>query len=478
MKKVIIYRFIIYKIFIELCCTYCIIKDIHNSHNLIEINDSESLSKQNIVIEETSKQFNDLLEKIVNLNQQIEKEIAAIDELYEKRNKDITDSFLKKHEKLIIEENNLKENLKTQVTKVKEKLEKSLSESDNLIKINEKIKKGINNLENEEKNIIKILSYISKMNKNKKEMNNLRQNLMRNIKISYKEEETNIKFEEYFFNGIQIPKNIEFKDIGTDSFKIVWNIDNLNILNFKKNDIKYRVELRKENTKEKFEQVYEGNATEFIVQNLSRNTNYEIRICSFYNDLFSNWSEIKKIKTINFDSVILRESKNEDKFWDIIIKWIEIKQLELLYRGSRDGTTGKIFHEKCDNKGPTLCLYRNEKGYIFGGYASISWTSDNNIHEAKNSFIFTLTNVHGTEPTKFPSKNNQNVYHISSRGPNFGSNGDIRVFDDYLNQKCIIEFPYCYNDILNKGKSIFTGDLNNNNGEVKIKEIEVFKIYN
>ena len=25
--------------------------------------------------------------------------------------------------------------------------------------------------------------------------------------------------------------------------------------------------------------------------------------------------------------------------------------MELLYRGSRDGTTSKIFHEKCDNKG-------------------------------------------------------------------------------------------------------------------------------
>jgi len=60
----------------------------------------------------------------------------------------------------------------------------------------------------------------------------------------------------------------------------------------------------------------------------------------------------------------------------------------------------------------------------------------------------------------------------------FGNNGDIRIFDNYLNEKCKIEFPLCYNDILNKGKSIFTGDLNNNNQEVKINEIEVIKIYN
>jgi len=388
---------------------------------------------------------------------------------------------LKKHEKLIIEENNLKENLKTEVTKVKEKLEKSLSESDNLIKINEKINKGSKNLEKEEKNIIKTLSYISKMNKNKKQMNNLLQDLMRNIKISFQEESTNIKYEEYFFNGIQTPKNIEFKNIASNSFKIIWNIDNLNIINFKKDDLKFRVELRKEKTKEKFEQVYEGNSTEFIVQNLTKNTNYEIRICSFYNGLCSNWSEIKKIKTNNLvliDSVILRESKNEEKFLDIIYKWIGIKQMELLYRGSRDGTAGSIFHKKCDNKGPTLCLYKNEKGYIFGGYASISWTSDGTTHEAKNSFIFTLTNVHGTEPTKFPSKDKLNVYHNPSRGPNFGNNNDIRVFDNYLDSKCRFNFPTNYDDILNKGKSIFTGDLNNNNTDAKINEIEVFQIYN
>ena len=151
--------------------------------------------------------------------------------------------------------------------------------------------------------------------------------------------------------------------------------------------------------------------------------------------------------------------------------------MELLYRGSRDGSTGKSFHEKCDNKGPTLCLYRTDKGYIFGGYASISWTSDGNVHEAKNSFIFTLTNVYGTEPTKFQNKDSNNVYHNPDRGPNFGSNNDIRVFEDYLKRKSTIEFPINYNDILNKGRSVFTGDLNNNNMECQINEIEVFQIY-
>ena len=36
-------------------------------------------------------------------------------------------------------------------------------------------------------------------------------------------------------------------------------------------------------------------------------------------------------------------------------------------------------------------------------------------------------------------------------------------------------FPHYYLDILEKGNSIFTGDLNNNNNKYKIKETEVFK---
>ena len=44
-------------------------------------------------------------------------------------------------------------------------------------------------------------------------MKKLFQNLMKNIKINYEKEKNNIKYEEYYFNGIFIPKNIEFKDI-------------------------------------------------------------------------------------------------------------------------------------------------------------------------------------------------------------------------------------------------------------------------
>lgn len=75
--------------------------------------------------------------------------------------------------------------------------------------------------------------------------------------------------------------------------------------------------------------------------------------------------------------------------------------MELLYRVSRDGTTADVFHKKCDNKGPIICFYKNNKGNIFGGYSSISWTNSGNEKSAPDSFLFTLTNIHGIKPLKF-----------------------------------------------------------------------------
>ena len=151
------------------------------------------------------------------------------------------------------------------------------------------------------------------------------------------------------------------------------------------------------------------------------------------------------------------------------------KEMELIYRGSRDGMTGDDFHKKCDNKGETITIIKNEKGNIFGGYASIPWTSDNSNHSAPDSFLFTLTNIYGTEPTKFQSKNDQyEVYHISSYGPIFGGGNDLGIYKDFIKKGGWSWFPYTYQDSIGKGKSIFTGDPNNN--QFKIKEIEIFKI--
>ena len=115
--------------------------------------------------------------------------------------------------------------------------------------------------------MIKNLTYISKINKNKKEMKILSNELMKSLKFNY--EENNIKYEEFYFNGIPILKNIGIKNINCNSINIYWDIDSIN--NIDNNKIKYIVEIRKEN--EKFNKVYEGNNKNYLINNLLSDTN-------------------------------------------------------------------------------------------------------------------------------------------------------------------------------------------------------------
>ena len=140
-----------------------------------------------------------MAQKVINLKNRIEKEITEIDKLYDNTFNKITKLFEEKHEKLLLEEKNIKEGLQNEVTKIKEKLENNLTESNKLIRINEKINKGFKLLENEEeKNIIKNLSYISKINKNKKSIKILLQELIKSEKIFLQEDGTSINYEEYY----------------------------------------------------------------------------------------------------------------------------------------------------------------------------------------------------------------------------------------------------------------------------------------
>ena len=172
-----------------------------------------------------------------------------INESYEKMNKETTKLFELKHEKLIKEEKEIKDKLDNEVTKIKSKLEEYLSLANTLIKNYDKINKGIQILnkddQNKNINMIKKLTYISKLNNNKSQMNKMSQTLMKNLKLDFIDD--NIKYEEYFFNGLSIPKDIQISDIKVNSCNISWTIDNINILNLDKNKIKYKIEIRKEN---------------------------------------------------------------------------------------------------------------------------------------------------------------------------------------------------------------------------------------
>ena len=394
--------------------------------------------------------------------------MQEIDKIYLKVEEEVTKSFEMKREKL-----------KTEVTKIKEKFENSLSEIRNLTKTYEKIIKGMKSFEKEEKNMIKTLSYVSRINTNKEKTKTLIQESMKNLKISFVEEESKIKYEPYIFSGIPFPENIEIKEVTNNSFKVFWNLDDINILNVDKKEIQFRIELKQENKKEKFKQIYEGKENNFFIDNLEKNTNYDIRLCSVYKNENSNWSQMYKVKTKNLDadSVILIEHEKGNEFLKKLLEWTGYKEMELLYRGTRDGSGSNVFHDKCNSKGVNIVLCKNDKGNIFGGYASTSWTSCGNYRSASSSFLFTLANIHGTEPTKFPNSlhTSYSIYDASNYGPTFGDGHDHYICSNYLNDNSSYSnLGTAYADVLGRGNSVFSGDVNNN--KIIIKELEVFKM--
>ena len=171
-----------------MCCSLCLFKNLHSGHTIINVLENESLNKTNIIKESEIQEFEKMSKKTEYLKNKIEEEINKINSLYDKTISNLTSSFIKKHEKLLKEENDLKEKLDNEVTKIKEHLENFLSKINNEIRISERIKKGLKKSENEQKNIIKSMIYISKINKNKKNMNKYFLQLMKNIIFIYEEE--------------------------------------------------------------------------------------------------------------------------------------------------------------------------------------------------------------------------------------------------------------------------------------------------
>ena len=431
--------------------------------------EEEKLKEEKIDLDSTLNYYNKIFEKIIGLKNKIEKEINNINNYYDKVMNEIKETYEKKHEALIIEENNLKDNLQNEVTKTKEKLENFLSESDNLIRISERINKGIKIYQKDDnKFIAKTLSYISYINKNKKEIEMFMGKLMKNIKINFNQDKCNINYEEYNFNGINLPKVIECQDINWKTLKAVWKLDDIKIENIDINKINFRVEIKKENTNELFTKVYEGPEKNCLIENLNKDTNYEVRICSLYDSFYSDYFEIKTRTDFFSESIILnREDKN------ILLNWLnplyQRKKiyLKLIYRRGND-LSYETFHSKCDNKGPTLTVVKsnNEK---FGGYTNINWESKNKGRQiyASKSFIFSINK---NKKYEYSNKTYNSIYLYVNHGPDF--------FCDFAFNSSNKKMGVCFCATKAYGYAYSIEPLVGDGSakEINVDEIEVFKV--
>ena len=92
-------------------------------------------------------------------------------------------------------------------------------------------------------------------------------------------------------------------------------------------------------------------------------------------------NQLNKSKIINKDEI------------QMLIDWLPKlpKQIVKLYDTSKDNPNVGTFHQKCDKKGETLVLIKNDVRSRFGGYTSKSWdwTIMNYVTDP-DAFIFSL----------------------------------------------------------------------------------------
>ena len=175
-------------------------------------------------------------------------------------------------------------------------------------------------------------------------------------------------------------------------------------------------------------------------------------------------------------------STNEDekqKEIELIIEWVspsllnlpnppKVLRTKLVYKSEIDGDKSAIFHEKCDNLGPTITIIQTKDGYRYGGYTSVSWEGPEQpeFKVDQDAFIFSLDTVKKYECLD-PEKS---ITCFNLFGPNFGD-GTILVPDNFHEKtNAFYQWPSIYN--LSEKCELTFGK----NNKIEIKEYEVYTI--
>jgi hypothetical protein len=78
--------------------------------------------------------------------------------------------------------------------------------------------------------------------------------------------------------------------------------------------------------------------------------------------------EMRKPENVlkSFDSILITDSKNKE--WLLSQLPFKVITLKLLFRGSKHSWSPDKFHELCDDKGPTISIFKSKAKRIFGGF--------------------------------------------------------------------------------------------------------------
>lgn len=203
----------------------------------------------------------------------------------------------------------------------------------------------------------------------------------------------------------------------------------------------------------------------------------EIQVLSISNDtIYLSNGGFAKLPphqdTLPFPGSTLMNSMEQQKVnsWigNIHQKW------QKCYTKTTDGATSTIFHNQCDNKGPSVTVIKLANGRTLGGYTENSWHNTGNYRGYDKAFIFSIDSLQKHPLSGFHYS--VSTYGGTSYGPSFGNGLDINI-NSLMNLQ-YLNFPhaYSYNGLFNTPTDAACQALGgvNRNTAINIDEIEVW----
>ncbi len=168
----------------------------------------------------------------------------------------------------------------------------------------------------------------------------------------------------------------------------------------------------------------------------------------------------------------------------VLLSWLPKGSTELLYCASRDGWTGAAFHNTCDSAAKTIVICKSEDGFVFGGYASASWSDTSSgrgyaTHKsAPSSFLFEFCGSPAEIIQLVCSNVSVALRCVPNEGPAFGG-PDLQVV---LQQRmCQLSMSYytqnhSQSNGFRPGGSRQARSIFSNGGSKRLMDVEVFSI--
>lgn len=119
-------------------------------------------------------------------------------------------------------------------------------------------------------------------------------------------------------------------------------------------------------------------------------------------DYFGSECQSKVLNSTIFkNSAILTQEQSLILIQNITTLFPNDTVYSLIYQATRNGFSISDFHSKCDGIEYTLTIIRTTNSYVFGGFTSRDWSSQQGQFESdSNAFLFSLVNPFNNLPIK------------------------------------------------------------------------------